>query len=272
MSVELKWVPTWEASDHRAKGWSEVLLHDGGCEEGHFLMASPVEEEAQQTKPEDQALVVCPNCGNLTSESHAGNYLPWICTKPEPAAPVEIPEVVADALIALRSGAFPNLANDLETFWRSREQQHRFEIKTLEAKYDNERTLRERDARTLPAPGAGTVGMTRELGMVEDAAAARALWHLDNGQRQQFNEITNAISALRAQAAKVQVVPVEATIPVGVWQLEELLKYADLAEVALRTGFHPPEFLFTPADRSLRQCIEAVKEQRDRWLAAEGGR
>lgn len=66
--------------------------------------------------------------------------------------------------------------------------------------------------------------------------------------------------------------PVSETVTVGAWQLEELLKYADLAEVALRTGFHPPEFLFTPADRSLRQCIEAVKEQRDRWLAAEGGR
>ena len=29
--------------------------------------------------------------------------------------------------------------------------------------------------------------------------------------------------------------------------------------------FHPPEFLFEPADRSLRQCIDAIKEQRDQW-------
>lgn len=51
---------------------------------------------------------------------------------------------------------------------------------------------------------------------------------------------------------------------VNTFRLEELLKYADLAEVALRTGFHPPEFLFTPADRSLRQCIDAIKEERDK--------
>lgn len=54
-------------------------------------------------------------------------------------------------------------------------------------------------------------------------------------------------------------------VSVNTWQLEELLKYADLAEVSLRTGFHPPEFLFEPADRSLRQCIDAIKEQRDQW-------
>lgn len=54
-------------------------------------------------------------------------------------------------------------------------------------------------------------------------------------------------------------------VSVNTWQLEELLKYADLAEVSLRTGFHPPEFLFEPADRSLRQCIDAIKEQRDLW-------
>lgn len=63
--------------------------------------------------------------------------------------------------------------------------------------------------------------------------------------------------------------PVAAEMPeavsVNTWQLEELLKYADLAEVSLRTGFHPPEFLFEPADRSLRQCIDAIKEQRDQW-------
>lgn len=45
MTVELKWVPTWEASDHRKKGWVEVNLYDGLVVPDHFLMASPVEEE-----------------------------------------------------------------------------------------------------------------------------------------------------------------------------------------------------------------------------------
>lgn len=111
MTVKLKWVPTWEASDHRKKGWSEVLLHDGGCEEGHFLMASPVEEKAAQ--PEPTAPVGNEDCQKAKAEG------PWLAEVLKPAAPVEMPEVVADALIALRSGAFPNLANDLESFWRS---------------------------------------------------------------------------------------------------------------------------------------------------------
>ncbi|MCC7112139.1 MAG: hypothetical protein IT382_22790 [Deltaproteobacteria bacterium] len=70
---------------------------------------------------------------------------------------------------------------------------------------------------------------------------------------------------LAAQPAPSVAMP-EAVL-VNTWQLEELLKYADLAEVALRTGFHPLEFLFEPADRSLRQCIDAIKEQRDQWRA-----
>ncbi len=61
--------------------------------------------------------------------------------------------------------------------------------------------------------------------------------------------------------------PDSETVTVGAWQLEDLLKYADYAEVALRTGFHPPDFIFATGDRSLRQAIDVIKKQRDEWPA-----
>lgn len=89
------------------------------------------------------------------------------------------------------------------------------------------------------------------------------------GEAAYFDEHHDGYEFLCAPCKPAQPEPVAEEMPeavsVNTWQLEELLKYADLAEVSLRTGFHPPEFLFEPADRSLRQCIDAIKEQRDQW-------
>jgi hypothetical protein len=64
--------------------------------------------------------------------------------------------------------------------------------------------------------------------------------------------------------------PVAAEMPeavlVNTWQLEELLKYADLAEVSIRTGFAPPSFLGVDLPYLLRNAIAAVRAQ-----AAEAG-
>lgn len=89
------------------------------------------------------------------------------------------------------------------------------------------------------------------------------------GEAAYFDEHHDGYEFRCAPCKPAQPEPVAEEMPeavsVNTWQLEELLKYADLAEVSLRTGFHPPEFLFEPADRSLRQCIDAIKEQRDQW-------
>ena len=81
-----------------------------------------------------------------------------------------------------------------------------------------------------------------------------------------------AINA-RAEEAFVKAVrpePVAAEMPeavlVNTWQLEELLKYADLAEVSIRTGFAPPSFLGVDLPYLLRNAIAAVRAQ-----AAEAG-
>ena len=55
-------------------------------------------------------------------------------------------------------------------------------------------------------------------------------------------------------------------VSVNTWQLEELLKYADLAEVSIRTGFAPPSFLGVDLPYLLRNAIAAVRAQ-----AAEAG-
>lgn len=161
---------------------------------------------------------------------------------------------------------------------------YRYGLHLIEARRAMFCELQEKPA-TPPAPVAGrgqSIVSSEHYRAAQDAVASElpeavqdAISELrtEAEERRPFgSNLSRAADSLEAWARSQQEVPVEATIPVGVWQLEELLKYADLAEVALRTGFHPPEFLFTPADRSLRQCIEAVKEQRDRWLAAEGGR
>lgn len=161
---------------------------------------------------------------------------------------------------------------------------YRYGLHLIEARRAMFCELQEKPA-TPPAPVAGrgqSIVSSEHYRAAQDAVASElpeavldaVYWLMRVGEGFEYadNNLRLKATALEAWARSQQEVPVEATIPVGVWQLEELLKYADLAEVALRTGFHPPEFLFTPADRSLRQCIEAVKEQRDRWLAAEGGR
>ena len=50
-------------------------------------------------------------------------------------------------------------------------------------------------------------------------------------------------------------------VRVGTFQLEELLKWADLAEVSLRTGFAPPTFLGMDLPHLLRISIAAVRQQ-----------
>ena len=74
----------------------------------------------------------------------------------------------------------------------------------------------------------------------------------------------------RSPFVKAQPEPAAAEMPeavlVNTWQLEELLKYADLAEVSIRTGFAPPSFLGVDLPYLLRNAIAAVRAQ-----AAEAG-
>ena len=61
-------------------------------------------------------------------------------------------------------------------------------------------------------------------------------------------------------------------VAVGGWQLEELLKYADLAEVSLRTGFSPPDFLGVDLPYLLRSSIAAVRQQAAQGRKVELGK
>lgn len=165
---------------------------------------SPPEPGFGRDSGGDPVLKVCPNCGKLTSEDHAGNFsLPWTCTRMEPTQPVEMPDEGPDAI-----------DDALRMFTR----------------------------------------------IVEHGD--------DPPSDEEILKISDALESWAcAHAQPEPAAPVGETVTVGTFQLEDLLKYADLAEVALRTGFQPPEFLFDPADRSLRQCIDAIKEQRDHWRA-----
>lgn len=189
MTVQLKWVPTLEASDHRAKGWREISLYSP-TEPLHFLMASPVEEKPAKTE--------CPNCGEDTrgnTHIERPGSIHYVCCRRTPAQPAQPGEI--------------SELDDRDMRLASPEAQTKFRA-------DMDRRVVE-------------IGMDRLVGVANR--------------------------------------PISETVTVGTWQLEELLKYADYAEVALRTGFHPPDFIFEPAVRSLRQCIDAIKEQRDQWRA-----
>lgn len=82
--VELKWVPVHEASERRDEGWCEVQLGDVSWVKEFYILMASSEELAQ----------------------------------PEPAAPVEMPEAVRNAL-----GLLPwNEGHALGEWWRTHSQ------------------------------------------------------------------------------------------------------------------------------------------------------
>lgn len=103
-----------------------------------------------------------------------------------PAAPVEMPEAVREAANYLRQEAsyqfdppdrsdrekqmrkfvLSGAADALECEWRTHSQQVAFDLRTMTARWDNERVLRERDQRNRPKPQQ-VVGMTPKLEISE---------------------------------------------------------------------------------------------------------
>lgn len=133
------------------------------CEE--VILARRALFAPAQPEPK-RAEMPCPNCKEPIKVStehilfmHEIPYPRYTCPPAPSPAPVagELAEAVRNAAALLRSFGnskplMQTAANALEAWARSQAQQHRFEIKTLEAKYDNERVLRERDARSQAQP------------------------------------------------------------------------------------------------------------------------
>ena len=183
-----------------------------------------------QPAPPEPAKVECPNCGEMTERSHSRYEGPgpdkWAC-QPAPPEPAarEMPEAKSFPV-----GNCP-ICGELVAPWNKH------------AKYEG--------------------GYNCEISELDDRHMRLASPEAQAKFRAEMDRRAVEIGTDRLVGVASR--PAGEMVTVGVWQLEELLKYADLAEVALRTGFHPPEFLFQPADRSLRQAIDAVNAQRAEW-------
>ncbi len=102
----------------------------------------------------------------------------------------------------LRVRAAVNIEADaLESFWRTHAAQVAFDLRTMTAKYDNERVLRERDASTHAAQPA-KVRMTEELERVLATAVHGAAAYMNAKMYGHAEEARLAIAAVRAQAAE----------------------------------------------------------------------
>lgn len=280
------------------------------------------EEKVYQTCPHCLGKTLdhtCPNCrASVPWEDHHLDPCGWVCemfypgkkfaTPPAPPpAPVagELAEAVLRAMGRLAyCASSPHETDDwmeetlairtnLESWARSQAE----ETGKLKAKVKALSTLSAGlevqldEARSQATAQPVAVGISREYRMVEDAAAARGLWHLDNGQRRQFEEITDAIAAVRDQAASAQPQP-------PVRDLGKVREFFDsisglqfpnarthqryLAALAELDASAQPKAVEVPVDcvRALLNYADAhgivAKDSRDavrRWLAAaEGGK
>ena len=166
----------------------------------------------------------CPTCGELVApwNKHAKYEGGYSCepAQPEPVAE-EMPEAVRDCISSLVQAAadsdepddqfeYQRVAENLESFWRTHAAQVAFDLRTMTAKYDNERVLRERDASTHAAQPAPAVTMSPELALVLDEChdnACEYRRHADASPKSKAakenaiaDELAAAIAAVRAQA------------------------------------------------------------------------
>jgi len=174
----------------------------GASEEGHYDCRAR-SYTCKPAQPEPVAEVGNEDCVKAKQEGL------WLAKVLEPVA-AEMPEAVRDCISSLVQAAadsdepddqfeYQRVAENLESFWRTHAAQVAFDLRTMTAKYDNERVLRERDASTHAAQPA-KVRMTEELERVLASAFRESQsLHCPAGTSQ---NIQSDIAAVRAQAAE----------------------------------------------------------------------